>query len=136
MSIGLTVTAVSWPSLALGIYTMRMTGMTLIVPSIFAATLLAILPNACEAQVRSTQDATTAYGARLTAPDVTAEVNQRRLNNRIHNRLSLRIERYRPDSVANPAAAFRSNRDDGTRTATIPASPATNDTDNDAEIRP
>lgn len=92
-----------------------------------AAALLTITPDPIEAQVRSTQDAATAYGARLAAPDATATVNQNRVNSRINNRLSLRIERYRPDSVANPTAVFRSTQDDGTRTPIIAAEDASDE---------
>lgn len=104
--------------------------MTLIVSSLFAAALLAITPNDCKAQARSTRDTGTAYGARLTATDTTATVNQNRVNNRINNRLSLRIERYRLDSITNPTAVFRSSQDDGTRSSIIAAPPTTDHTDN------
>lgn len=115
----------------------RMTEKTLIISSMCTAALLGIAPNVGEAQARSTSDTTTAYGARLTAPDATATVNQNRLNNRINNRLSLRIERYRLDSVTNPTAAFQSNQDDGTRNPVIVTPKLAEDTGSaDPKARP
>lgn len=79
-------------------------------------------PVAVLAQTRSVRDTATAYGARLNAKGLPASINPARINNRISsrldNRLSLRIERYRPEASANPTAAFQATTtDDKSRTA-------------------
>lgn len=74
------------------------------------------------AQTRTVRDTATAYGARLNAKGEPANLNPARINNRINSRLdtrlSLRIERYRPDSVADPTAAFAVKATDNARVGT------------------
>ena len=75
------------------------------------------------AQTRSANDTATAYGARLTAKDRPADLNENRLDNRINsrldNRLSLRIERYRPDSTSNPTVAYSATQNDKSRVTPV-----------------
>ncbi|RYH43111.1 MAG: hypothetical protein EON54_17355, partial [Alcaligenaceae bacterium] len=74
---------------------MRTTGL-------LAATIGLVGPALVAAQVRSTRDVVTAYGARLNAEGQPANLNQNRVNSRVNSRidtrLSLRVERYRPDA--------------------------------------
>ncbi len=74
------------------------------------------------AQTRSARDTATAYGARLDAKGAPATLNPNRINSRIASRidtrLSLRIERYRPGSVEDPAAAFVTQPSDNSRVGT------------------
>lgn len=97
------------------------------VRAIVLALTLTVIPTVAPAQTRSTRDTATAYGARLASPDRRTDLNQRRVNNRIDsridNRLSLRLERYRPDTAADPAAAFRAVPDDGARRTPVIAPP-------------
>lgn len=90
-----------------------------------SATML--LPATASAQTRSVRDTTTAYGARLNAQGQPANLNPARINSRIPSRidtrLSLRIERYRPDASTNLTAAFQTRTDDRTRTTPIIAAP-------------
>lgn len=79
-----------------------------------AITTLIVSP-VVQAQTQSARDTATAYGARLTAEGQPANLNQQRVNsrisNRINSRLGLRIERYRPDTAANPAAPLQTAPD-------------------------
>ena len=74
------------------------------------------------AQTRSVRDTSTAYGARLNARGEPAHLNPNRINNRVNSRLetrlSLRVERYRPSSVPDPAAAFAARPTDNARIGT------------------
>lgn len=85
------------------------------------------------AQTRTVRETATAYGARLTARNEPADANALRINNRvrsrIENRISLRIERYKPGNEADPTAAFSRTPTDGTRAAPIIASPSQADPD-------
>lgn len=96
-----------------------------------SALLLGALP--ASAQTRSVRDTATAYGARLNARGLPANTNPARVNNRIpsrlDSRLSLRIERYRPEASANPTAAFQTQTDDKSRTAPVIAPPQQTDPD-------
>lgn len=84
----------------------------------------AILPlgTPADAQTRSTRDTATTYGARLDAKGEPANLNPNRINNRINNRLDarldLRVERYRPQSSNDPAAAFAVRPTDNARIGT------------------
>jgi hypothetical protein len=75
------------------------------------------------AQTQSVHDTATAYGARLDAKgrpvDNNRNRNDDRIDSRINNRLTLRVERYRPDSTENPTGAFRAPPDDKSRTAAV-----------------
>lgn len=86
-----------------------------------------LLSPGASAQTRSVRDTATAYGARLNAKGQPADLNPNRINNRVNsridNRLALRIERYRPDSTANPTAAFQTAQDDKSRSAPVVAPP-------------
>ena len=68
------------------------------------------LGSAANAQSRTMRDIATAYGARLNAKGEPANLNPSRINNRVNSRLdwrlSVRVERYRPNSFSDPAAAF------------------------------
>lgn len=90
---------------------------------VLALSATMLLPAAAPAQTRSVRDTTTAYGARLNARGQPANLNPARINSRIPSRidtrLSLRIERYRPDASTNPTAAFQTTTDDKTRTAPV-----------------
>lgn len=83
--------------------------------------------GAVSAQTRSEHDTATAYGARLNAKGQRATTNSARVNgridSRINNRLSLRIERYRPDGTDDPTAAYEAVQDDKSRATTVIASP-------------
>lgn len=78
-----------------------------------------ILSHPIQAQTRGVRDTATAYGARLNGKGEPANLNKNRLNDRldsrIENRLSLRIERYRIDSIKDPTAAFEVATDDRSR---------------------
>ncbi len=95
------------------------------------ALLLGAVP--ASAQTRSVRDTATAYGARLNARGLPANTNPARVNNRIpsrlDSRLSLRIERYRPEASVNPTAAFQVQTDDKSRTAPVIAPPPQTDPD-------
>lgn len=97
----------------------------------FALTLFGTAAAPVTAQTRSVRDTATAYGARLDARGVPANLNPNRVNSRINSRidkrLALRIERYRPNSTANPTAAFAAPQDDRSRTAPVIALPASAD---------
>lgn len=88
---------------------------------VLALSCLTVSPAA--AQIRSVRDTATAYGARLDAKGWPANNNSDRIDNRIgsriNNRLSLRVERYRPDSTENPTAVFLMTQDDKSRTAPV-----------------
>jgi len=88
---------------------------------ILMATVTLTLGTAGQAQTRSVRQAATTYGARLTAKGQPANLNENRINNRVISRidirLSLRIERYRPESSSNPTAAYQKPLDDRSRTA-------------------
>ena len=95
-----------------------------------APILCLALLGATAAQAQSTRTAKStreAYGVRLDAQAVPSDVNTARLDNRIksriENRLSLRIERYRIGQTADPTAAFRDQKDDGSRTVPVIAPP-------------
>ena len=79
------------------------------------------------AQTRTARDTATAYGARLDAKGEPAGLNQNRNNNRINSRLEtrlrLRIERYQPDSMADPTAAFATQVTDNARIGTASTLP-------------
>lgn len=79
------------------------------------------ISTAGQAQVGSVREAATTYGARLTAKGQPANLNENRINNRvisrIDSRLSLRIERYRPESSSNPTAAYQKPLNDQSRAA-------------------
>ena len=85
--------------------------------------LLSLAPEPLSAQTRSVRDTATTYGVRLNAKGQPANLNSNRINSRVDsripNRLALRIERYRPDSTENPAAAFQAVRDDKSRAALV-----------------
>ena len=88
------------------------------------------LATAAVAQTRTARDTATAYGARLDAKGEPAGLNQNRNNNRINSRLEtrlrLRIERYQPDSMADPTAAFATQLTDNARigtASTLPSQP-------------
>lgn len=66
--------------------------------------------------VKSTRDA---YGVRLDAKAQPNDVNAARVNSRVDNRLSLRLERYRVGQTADPTVGYRVRTDDGARTAPI-----------------
>jgi len=93
--------------------------------------MISLIASAGSAQTTSTRDTATVYGARLTAKGLPAGVDQRRTSNRIASRidtrLSLRIERYRPDNTDNPTAAFQAMQNDKSRTGAIPATPQEGD---------
>lgn len=80
------------------------------------------LATAGVAQTRTVHDTATAYGARLDAKGEPAGLNPSRNNNRINSRLDtrlrLRIERYQPDSITNPTAAFAAKVSDNARIGT------------------
>lgn len=85
------------------------------------AALTLTISTAVQAQTRSVREAATTYGARLTAKGQPANLNVNRINNRVisrvDSRLSLRIERYRPDTASNPTAAYQKPLDDQSRAA-------------------
>jgi hypothetical protein len=79
------------------------------------------------AQQAGSRDVQRAYGSRLdkqAVPEVGTGVVRRqssRLDNRINNRLSTRIERYA--TYRNPVDALRTKTDDGSRQTTIVQNP-------------
>lgn len=93
-----------------------------VVPALAIASLSFCTCATAAAQTRTVRDTATAYGARLNAKGEPANLNPARINNRINSRLdtrlSLRIERYRPDSVADPTAAFAVKSTDNARIGT------------------
>lgn len=78
--------------------------------------------SAASAQTRGVRDTATAYGARLNARGAPVTSDSNRINSRvasrIDTRLSLRVERYRPDSSENPVAAFEGRSSDNARVGT------------------
>lgn len=78
--------------------------------------------SVAHAQTRGVRDTATAYSARLNAKDSPATLNPNRINSRvasrIDTRLSLRVERYHPGSVEDPAAAFATRPNDNARMGT------------------
>lgn len=88
---------------------------------ILMATVTLTISTAGQAQTGSVREAATTYGARLTAKGQPANLNESRINSRvisrIDSRLSLRIERYRPESSSNPTAAYQKTWDDQSRAA-------------------
>lgn len=81
---------------------------------------IATLPlgSITDAQTRSVRDTATAYGARLNAKGEPANLNPNRINNRLDRRLSLRVERYRPQNTNDPATAFDVQPTDNARVGT------------------
>jgi hypothetical protein len=90
--------------------------------AIFAATGILLLDTAVGAQTHTVRDTATAYGARLNAKGEPAGLNPNRINsranNRVETRLSLRIERYRPDSITYPATTYSVQPTDNARIGT------------------
>ena len=105
---------------------MQMTNSQRIVAIATGAGVLCLATGAV-AQTRTARDTATAYGARLDAKGEPAGLNQNRNNNRINSRLEtrlrLRIERYQPDSVADPTAAFATQVTDNARIGTASTLP-------------
>lgn len=85
-----------------------------------AATAVGLLMHTSGfAQTRSVHDTATAYGARLNSKGQPDNSGQNRVGGRVENRiptrLSLRIERYQPESTDNPTAGYQASQNDGSR---------------------
>ena len=89
----------------------------------YSVASLTLIASTASAQVRSVREAATTYGARLDRQEISGNANQHRINNRaasrINNRLSLRLERYRPDITSNPTDTFATMQSDGSRISPV-----------------
>ncbi|WP_419808522.1 hypothetical protein [Sphingomonas sp.] len=86
-----------------------------------ALLMILALTGPAFAQTRTVRQTATTYGARLNADAEPAALNQNRLNSRldtrVNNRLSLRIERFRVATTQGLAQAYAAPTDDGSRRA-------------------